>query len=220
MPERLRQEADHEAQQPDENTGENAVPLLIRNGHLPIDVALIHVSPPDEHGFCSLGIEAGLVKTPAQMARAVIAEVNEQMPRTLGDSFIHISRINYAVPVDMLQRFVEGKDEKEEPPALPDETPPQPGGGAYVGIRLFKLSGDKAPAYVDSVAPNSPARAAGIRKDDLVLSVDQEVVRNCREYDEAVAGLKPGKEVRFLLKRGMAIVSVSLTPTASQEKPK
>ncbi len=45
------------------------VPLLFRNGHLPIDVALIHVSPPDEHGFCSLGIEAGLVKTPAQMAQ-------------------------------------------------------------------------------------------------------------------------------------------------------
>jgi acetyl-CoA hydrolase len=76
------------------------VPLLFRNGQLPIDVALIHVSPPDEHGFCSLGIEAGLVKTPAQMAQVVIAEVNEQMPRTLGDSFIHISKINYAIPVN------------------------------------------------------------------------------------------------------------------------
>ncbi len=76
------------------------VPLLFRNGHLPLDVALIHVSPPDEHGFCSLGIEAGLVKTPAQVARCVIAEVNEQMPRTLGDSFIHISKISRAIPVD------------------------------------------------------------------------------------------------------------------------
>ncbi|HET7009884.1 MAG TPA: acetyl-CoA hydrolase/transferase C-terminal domain-containing protein [Anaerolineales bacterium] len=76
------------------------VPLLFRNGHLPLDVALIHVSPPDEHGFCSLGIEAGLIKTPAQVARIVIAEVNERMPRTLGDSFIHISKIDYAVPVD------------------------------------------------------------------------------------------------------------------------
>ncbi|MCJ7512309.1 MAG: hypothetical protein MUO23_04995 [Anaerolineales bacterium] len=76
------------------------VPLLFRNGHLPLDVALIHVSPPDEHGFCSLGIEAGLVKTPSQMARIVIAEVNEQMPRTLGDSFIHISKISQAIPVN------------------------------------------------------------------------------------------------------------------------
>jgi 4-hydroxybutyrate CoA-transferase len=76
------------------------IPLLFRSGRLPLDVALIHVSPPDEHGFCSLGIEAGLVKTPAQVARTVIAEVNEQMPRTLGDSFIHISKIDYAIPVD------------------------------------------------------------------------------------------------------------------------
>ena len=76
------------------------VPLLFRNGILPLDVALIHVSPPDEHGFCSLGIEAGLVKTPSQVAKIVIAEVNEQMPRTLGDSFIHFSKINYAIPVD------------------------------------------------------------------------------------------------------------------------
>ncbi len=76
------------------------IPLLFRSGELPLDVALIHVSPPDEHGFCSLGIEAGLTKTPAQTARVVIAEVNQQMPRTLGDSFIHFSKIDYAVPVD------------------------------------------------------------------------------------------------------------------------
>jgi acetyl-CoA hydrolase len=76
------------------------VPLLFRSGQLPLDVALIHVSPPDEHGFCSLGIEAGLIKTPAQIAKVVIAEINERMPRTLGDSFIHISKIDYAVPVD------------------------------------------------------------------------------------------------------------------------
>jgi acetyl-CoA hydrolase len=76
------------------------IPLLFRNGQLPLDVALIHVAPPDEHGFCSLGIEAGLIKTPAQVAKTVIAEVNQQMPRTLGDSFIHVSKITHAVPVD------------------------------------------------------------------------------------------------------------------------
>ena len=76
------------------------VPLLFREGELPLDVALIHVSPPDEHGFCSLGVEAGLTKTPSQTARLVLAEVNERMPRTLGDSFIHISKIDRAIPVD------------------------------------------------------------------------------------------------------------------------
>ncbi len=76
------------------------IPLLMRDGHLTPEVALIQVAPPDEHGFCSLGIEAGLVKAPAQMAKTVVAEINERMPRTLGDSFIHISKINYAIPVD------------------------------------------------------------------------------------------------------------------------
>jgi 4-hydroxybutyrate CoA-transferase len=74
--------------------------LLFKNKFLPLDVALIHVSPPDEHGFCSLGVEVGLTKSPAESAKIIIAEVNQQMPRTLGDSFIHVSRINYLVPVD------------------------------------------------------------------------------------------------------------------------
>jgi acetyl-CoA hydrolase len=65
-----------------------------------VDVALIHVSPPDEHGFCSLGIEVGLTKSAAESARVIIAEVNQRMPRTLGDSFIHVSRLHYVVPVD------------------------------------------------------------------------------------------------------------------------
>lgn len=75
-------------------------PLLFRRQILPVDVALIHISPPDEHGFCSLGIEVGLTKSAAETARLIIAEVNQQMPRTLGDSFIHVSKLNYIVPVD------------------------------------------------------------------------------------------------------------------------
>lgn len=75
-------------------------PLLFKSGRLPLDVALIHVSPPDEHGFCSLGVEVGPTKTAAESAKIIIAEVNEQMPRTLGDSFIHISRIKHIVPVN------------------------------------------------------------------------------------------------------------------------
>ena len=74
--------------------------LLFKKGYLPLDVALIHVSPPDNYGFCSFGTEVGLTKTPAQSAKMIIAEVNQQMPRTLGDSFIHISKIDYLVPVD------------------------------------------------------------------------------------------------------------------------
>src|SRR3990170_2527671 len=76
------------------------IPGLFKRGHLPVDVALIQVSPPDEHGFCSFGIEVGLTKPAAQSAKLVIAEVNQRMPRTLGDSFIHISKIDRIVPVD------------------------------------------------------------------------------------------------------------------------
>ena len=75
-------------------------PLLFKDDILPVDVALIHVSPPDEHGFCSFGVEVGLSKTAAESAKIIIAEVNEQMPRTLGDSFIHVSRLNYMVPIN------------------------------------------------------------------------------------------------------------------------
>ena len=75
-------------------------PLLFAKGYIKLDVALIHVSPPDEHGFCSFGVEVGLTKTGAEKAKIVIAQVNKNMPRTLGDSFIHISKINYVVEVD------------------------------------------------------------------------------------------------------------------------
>jgi acetyl-CoA hydrolase len=74
--------------------------LLFKNGILPIDVALVHVSPPDHYGFCSFGIETGLTKSPAESAKLIIAEVNQQMPRTLGDSFIHVSKLDCIVPVD------------------------------------------------------------------------------------------------------------------------
>ncbi len=75
-------------------------PLLFAKGYINLDAALIHVSPPDEHGFCSFGVEVGLTKTGAEKAKIIIAQVNKNMPRTLGDSFIHISKIKYIVEVD------------------------------------------------------------------------------------------------------------------------
>ena len=74
--------------------------LLFKERILPVDVAFVHLSPPDEHGFCSYGIETGLTKSPAEASDIIIAEVNENMPRCLGDSFIHVSRLDYIVPVD------------------------------------------------------------------------------------------------------------------------
>ena len=76
------------------------IPGLFRNGLLPIDVALISVSTPDDHGFCSFGVEVGTTKPAAESARIIIAEVNRQMPRTLGDSFIHVGRLHHIIEVD------------------------------------------------------------------------------------------------------------------------
>ena len=75
-------------------------PLLFSKGTLPLDVAFVHLSPPDEHGFCSYGVETGLTKTAAESAKIIVAEVNRNMPRCLGDSFIHVSRLDHIVPVD------------------------------------------------------------------------------------------------------------------------
>ena len=76
------------------------IPGLFRNGQLPLDVVLISLSPPDEHGFCSFGVEVGTTKPAAESAGLIIAEVNRQMPRTLGDCFIHVSRLHHIVEVD------------------------------------------------------------------------------------------------------------------------
>ncbi len=74
-------------------------PLLFTRGIIPVDVALIHVSPPDEHGFCSYGVDVGLIKNAALKAKNIIAQINPNMPRTYGDSFIHINKINSIVEV-------------------------------------------------------------------------------------------------------------------------
>ena len=77
-------------------------PLLFKNGHLPVDVAFIHVSPPDEQGYCSMGAESGLTISAAEVAKTVIAQVNRQMPRTLGDTRMHIDRMHHIIPVDCM----------------------------------------------------------------------------------------------------------------------
>jgi len=77
------------------------VPALISRGQMPIDVSLIHISPPDEHGFCSYGVGVDATKTAVEHSRTVIAMVNRQMPRTLGDSFVHVSKLTRVVEVDL-----------------------------------------------------------------------------------------------------------------------
>ena len=73
------------------------IEALFESGAMPIDVALIEVSPPDSHGFCSFGVGVDTTLTAAKCARYVVAQVNDYMPRTYGDSFIHVSDIDAVV---------------------------------------------------------------------------------------------------------------------------
>ena len=76
------------------------VPQLFRSGAMPLDVALINVSPPDKHGYCSLGTSVDATRAAVQSAKTVIAQVNPRMPRSLGDGLLHLSDIDIAVHVD------------------------------------------------------------------------------------------------------------------------
>ena len=73
------------------------IPALFCEKYIPLDVAFIHVSPPDAHGFMSFGVECAASKAAAENAKLVVAQVNERMPRTLGDVFIHVARVHKIV---------------------------------------------------------------------------------------------------------------------------
>jgi acyl-CoA hydrolase len=75
------------------------IPDLFYSDLMPLDVAMLHLSPPDEHGFMSLGVEVLASKAAAEKAKVVIAQVNDRMPRVLGDSFIHVSRVHKVVEI-------------------------------------------------------------------------------------------------------------------------
>jgi acyl-CoA hydrolase/GNAT superfamily N-acetyltransferase len=76
------------------------VPGLFRDGLVPVDVALIQVSPPDEHGYMSLGVSVDITKAAVEAAKLVVAQVNKAMPRVHGDTFIHLNDVDYLVAFD------------------------------------------------------------------------------------------------------------------------
>ena len=90
------------------------IPALFRDGTLPLDVALINVSPPDAEGYCSFGVSADLAVSAVECAKTIIAQVNKAMPYSYGDAVIHTSRLAAAVEVD--------SPLVEVPTAVPSET--------------------------------------------------------------------------------------------------
>jgi len=162
------------------------IPALFREGQLPLDIAFIQVSPPDKHGFCSYGVEVGVTKPAAEAATLVIAEVNPQMPRVLGDSFIHVNDIDYLVEVNYpLPEAVHKNITPEQETIgelvadlIPDEATLQLGIGALPNAVLAKL-GSKRNLGIHSE----------LFSDGVVDLVEQGVVTN------AAKTLHPGKIV-------------------------
>jgi acyl-CoA hydrolase len=94
------------------------IPRLFSEGIIPLDVAMVAVSPPDEHGFMSLGVETLASKAACLAAKAIIVQVNDKMPRVLGDCFIHVSRVAAIVEKTMPLPTLEAKPSTEVEKAI------------------------------------------------------------------------------------------------------
>ncbi|PWA05769.1 acetyl-CoA hydrolase/transferase family protein [Flavobacterium laiguense] len=127
------------------------LPHLFRKNVLPLDVAFIHVSPPDIHGYCSLGVSVEATVAAIENAKIVIAQVNPQMPRTFGDGILHVSELDYLVAVDVpiysheVEPFtaVEDKIGSYVASLIEDRSTLQMGIGSIPNAALSKLTNHK-----------------------------------------------------------------------------
>jgi 4-hydroxybutyrate CoA-transferase len=160
------------------------IPSLFYSKQYSIDVALIQVSPPDEHGYCSFGVGVECTKAATEVARVVIAQVNPKMPRTLGDSFIHINSIDYCVEVDVPL--------KELPQLEGDETPEELEMYSQIGRHVAGLVDDGATLQLGiGRIPDAVVKYLGDRKhlgvhsemvsDGIIPLVEAGVITNKRK---------------------------------------
>jgi 4-hydroxybutyrate CoA-transferase len=127
------------------------IPVLFDRGVLPLDACLINVSPPDEHGYCSLGTSVDCVLSAIRNGKTIIAQVNKSMPRTLGDSFVHVDDIDFGVEVDQLPyehadppiSEIERRIGEHVADLIPDEATLQMGIGAIPSAVCLYLDGKK-----------------------------------------------------------------------------
>ena len=120
--------------------------------------------------------------------------------------------LNYALPVEEVAAFL------EESRAEPDRQLPEPSPRAKpdasrldLGFRLFDVGGREPPPYVERVRPDSPAWRAGLRPNDLILSIEGQQVVTCADFREAVNKLRPGQSIQLVIKRREEVVSLELT---------
>jgi len=125
------------------------------------------------------------------------------------------TRLNYAIPGDLLYKFYHGQPLDSDEPIVKTAS----GGEPYLGMRMFSLGiGNKALAYVDRVTPGSPAHKAGFRSDDLVVAIGSQTVHDIRQYKKIVDTLTPGEEITFLVKRKNDLLEIAVTPGVREEE--
>ncbi len=122
------------------------------------------------------------------------------------------TRLNYAVPAELLKQFV--ANQLETTPKLV-QADSQPGD---LGIRLFRLGGRRSPAYIDRIIRGSPAQEAGLRADDLVVSVGGEKIGTVSEFDRQMENVFAGQEIIVVVKRGNQLLRIPLMPVARDVK--
>lgn len=121
------------------------------------------------------------------------------------------TRLNYAVPADLLATFVNGEELQPTPAPVTSTAPGE------LGVRLFALGGRKAPAYIDRILPGSPAAQAGIKADDLVVTLAGQVVKDASDFRRIADALPARREVVIEVKRKNAVLSFRLVPAAKAQ---
>jgi serine protease Do len=124
------------------------------------------------------------------------------------------TRINYAVPAEQLLAFISDQSPAESPATGVAEAPQQ-GGKSDLGMRLFRLGGRRAPAYVDRVVAGGPAAEAGIKTDDLIISINGQAVREAGDFEKISSSLPIGEEIGIVVKRGEKLTPLRITPRAA-----
>ena len=168
------------------------IPDLFLRRIYPLDVALIQVSPPDEHGYCSFGVGVECTKAATEVSKTVIAQVNPNCPRTLGDSFIHMNRIDYCVEANVPL--------KELPQIEGDETPEELEVYKQIGCHVASLVEDGSTLQLGiGRIPDSVVKFLGDRKhlgihsemvsDGVIPLIESGVITNQKKT------LLPGKVV-------------------------
>lgn len=197
----------------------NAFKVAERDEPLSVNIGVLSVRMPLDarRGFNDFPYEAdawlfdAITSNPGAAGGAVVTAEGKLigMIGRIIESKSTGTRLNYAVPADLLARFSAG-----------DQTQPMiaasPGTKADLGIRLFALGGRRAPAYIDRVLPGGPAAEAGLKSDDLIVAIAGQVVRDASDFRRLAKALPIGEEVVVEVKRKNELLSVKVTPVAEK----